>query len=258
VCHIAQGAMSYVTQGIEEAYYCVPTIEDGQWDDLNNWMGLVESIVGQESPLMADPCSEEQMMSNNEKINDVGMNDWLELQEQAKLHDNQMKELVTSHVEDQQRFVPAETDAGKWGPQKMGPNKQVSRKVPSHHGPAHSPKKEYVLGVKNQDTTMYMLKRSDMWIADSGASNHVTFSDNGCRNKRNATGLTHGIVGNSVLPKCGLDIPCVHFDKDGAQVGEVIITDVSHLPEGNFNLFSVTRLQKKGWTLTENAAYIKL
>jgi hypothetical protein len=64
------------------------------------------------------------------------------------LHDNQIKELVTSHVEDQQRSVLAETDADKWGPQKMGPNKQVSRKVPNHHGPAHSPKKEYGLGVK--------------------------------------------------------------------------------------------------------------
>ncbi len=97
-----------------------------------------------------------------------------------------------------------------------------------------------------------------MWIADSGASRHVTFSDKGCRNKSNATRLTHGILGDSVLPKCELDIPCVHFDKDGAQVGEVITTDVSHLPEGNFILFSVTRLQKKGWTLTGNAVYIKL
>ncbi len=70
--------------------------------------------------------------------------------------------------------------------------------------------------------------------------------------------MTHRIVGNLVLPKCELDIPCVHFDKDGAQMGEVIITDVSHLPEGNFNLFSVTRLQKKGWTLTGNGDYIKL
>jgi hypothetical protein len=127
----------------------------------------------------------------------------------------------------------------------MGPNKHVSREIPSHHGPAHSPKKEYGLGVKNQVTIMDMLKRSDIWIADSGASNHVTFSDKGCRNKRIATGLTHGIVDNSVLPKCELDIPCVHFDKDEAQLGEVIITDVSHLPEGNFNLFRVTRLQKK-------------
>jgi hypothetical protein len=140
----------------------------------------------------------------------------------------------------------------------MGPNKQVSKMVPSHHGPTHSPKIECGLGAKKQVTSMYMLKRSDIWIADSGASNHVTFSDKGCRNKRFATGSTHGIVGNPVLPKCGLDISCVHFDKDGVQVGEVIVTDVSHLPEGNFNLFSVTRLQKKGWFFTGNAVYIKL
>jgi hypothetical protein len=65
MCHIAQDEMPYVTQGVEEAYYYAPTIEDGQWDDLNNWMGLVDSIVGQEGPLMADPCSEKQMMSNS-------------------------------------------------------------------------------------------------------------------------------------------------------------------------------------------------
>jgi hypothetical protein len=101
VCHIAQDKMPYVMHGAEEAYYCVPTIGDGQWDDLNNWMGLVNSIVGQEGALMADPCSEEQMTSNNEKIDEVGMSDWLELQEKAILYDNQMKEFVTSHMEDQ-------------------------------------------------------------------------------------------------------------------------------------------------------------
>jgi hypothetical protein len=74
VCHIAQDKMPYITQVVEEVYYCVPTIEDGQWDDLNNQMGLVESIVGQEGSLMAGPCSEEQMMSNNEETNDVSMN----------------------------------------------------------------------------------------------------------------------------------------------------------------------------------------
>jgi hypothetical protein len=78
------------------------------------------------------------------------------------------------------------------------------------------------------------------------------------RNKRIATGLTHGILGKSVLPKCELDIPCIHYDKYGTQVGEVIITDVSHLPESIFNLFSLTRLQKKGWTLSDYADYIKL
>jgi hypothetical protein len=178
-------------------------------------MGLVESIMGQEDPLMADPCTEEQMMSNNDKINDSGKNNWLELQDQEKLYDNQMKELMASHVEDQHRSIQAETDAGKWDPPEMGPNKQVSKMVPSHQGLAYSPKTEYGLGAKNQVTSMDMLKRTDIWIADSGASNHVTFSDKECR-KRIATGSTHGIAGNSVLPKCELDISCVHFDKDGA------------------------------------------
>jgi hypothetical protein len=86
----------------------------------------------------------------------------------------------------------------------------------------------------------------------------VTFSDKGCRNKRIATGSTHGTVGESVHPKCELDIPCIHYDKYGTQMGEVLITDVSHLPEGNFKLFSLTRLQKKGWTLLGNTDYTKL
>jgi hypothetical protein len=90
---------------------------------------------------MVDPCSVEQMTLNNKNINDVGnKNNWLELQNQAKLHDNWMKELVASHVEDQQSSFQGETNAGKWGPTEMGPNKQVSKMVPSHHGPAHSPK----------------------------------------------------------------------------------------------------------------------
>jgi hypothetical protein len=121
---------------------------------------------------MADPCAEEQMTSNNEKINEVDKNDWLELQDIAKLHGNQMKELLTSHVEDKQRSFQAETNAGKWDPPEMGPNEQISKMVPSHHGPAYSPKTEYGLGAKNQVTPMDMLKRTDVWIADSGASNH--------------------------------------------------------------------------------------
>ena len=72
--------------------------------------------MGQEDPLMADPCTEEQMRRNNWKINEVGKNNWLELQDQAKLHDNQMKELAASHVEDQQRSVQVEINAGKLDP----------------------------------------------------------------------------------------------------------------------------------------------
>jgi hypothetical protein len=89
-----------------------------------------------------------------------------------------MKDLVASHVDNKQRSFQAK-NAGKRDPTEMGPNKQVSKMVPSHHGPTHSPKTKYGLRAKNQVTGMDMLKRTDIWIADSGASNHVTFSDKG-------------------------------------------------------------------------------
>jgi hypothetical protein len=113
VCNIAQDKMPYIVQDVGAAYYCVSIIEDGQSDDLDSQMGLVKSIMGHEGPLLADPCSEEQMTSNNKKVNDVGKNNQFELQDQAKLHNNQMKELVASHVEDQHRFVQAESNTGK-------------------------------------------------------------------------------------------------------------------------------------------------
>ncbi len=127
----------------------------------------------------------------------------------------------------------------------MGSNKQANKMVASSHGPAYFPINKYGLSTINMMTSMNMLKRSDVWIADSGDSNHVTFSDKGCLNKRDTTGLTHGIVGKSVHPQCELDIPCVHYNKDGNQVGEVMITDISCLSEGSFNLFTSTSCRKR-------------
>jgi hypothetical protein len=68
-------------------------------------MGLAESLMGHENPLMADPYEGFYEASSNKKSDDACLNDWLELQEQAKMHDRQMKELVASHVEDPQRSV---------------------------------------------------------------------------------------------------------------------------------------------------------
>jgi hypothetical protein len=98
VCNIAQDKVPYIMQDVEAAYYCVFIIEDGQLNDLDSWMGLVESIMDQEGPLMADLYADEQMTLNNNNINDIGQNNWLELQDQEKLHDSQMKEHMASHV----------------------------------------------------------------------------------------------------------------------------------------------------------------
>jgi hypothetical protein len=180
VCNININDTYYVPENLENTYYYVPITEDGQWDDLASQMGLVESHMGQEVPPTADPYKEFHDVSNKKK-DDVDLSDWLELQEKAKTHKIQMKELAASHVEDQQWSVQAEASSGKWGPQEMGSSKQAM--VTRHHGPAYSPKNEYGLGTKTMMASMTMLKRSDMWIADSGVSNHVTFSDKGCQNK---------------------------------------------------------------------------
>ncbi len=54
---------------------------------------------------MADPYKGFYDASFEKKTDDAGLNDWLELQEQANVHDRQMKELVASHVEDLQHSL---------------------------------------------------------------------------------------------------------------------------------------------------------
>jgi hypothetical protein len=70
--------------------------------------------MGPADLLMADPYKEFYDASSNKKMDDTGLNDWLELQEQACMHDRQMKDLVVSHVEVLQQFVQAETSNGAW------------------------------------------------------------------------------------------------------------------------------------------------
>ena len=99
------------------------------------------------------------MTSNNKKTDDAGLDNWLELQEQANKHNRQRKELLTSHMEDQQSSVQAETNEGRWDPQELGTSKQTNKMVISFHGPANSPKTEYELGTKNMIASLDMLKK---------------------------------------------------------------------------------------------------
>jgi hypothetical protein len=57
------------------------------------------------------------------------------------------------------------------------------------YGPTYHPINEYRLGVTNMIASMKILKSSDMWIADSRASNYVTFLDIVCINRLGVMGL---------------------------------------------------------------------
>jgi hypothetical protein len=47
-------------------------------------------------------------------------------------------------------------------------------------------------------------------------------------------------------------------DKNGNVLNDAKITDVTHLPEGKYNLFSITKLQNEGWILSGDANAIWL
>ncbi len=83
MCNIDVDDTYYVTENVENAYYCFPIIEDRQWDDLASWMGMIESYMGQEDPLIADPYEEIHDVSSK-KMDEADLSNWLELQEQAK------------------------------------------------------------------------------------------------------------------------------------------------------------------------------
>jgi hypothetical protein len=59
VCNIAVDDATYIMQDVETAYYCIPIIKDGQWEDLKHRMDLIKSLPNQEGPLKVDPCKED-------------------------------------------------------------------------------------------------------------------------------------------------------------------------------------------------------
>ena len=102
-----------------------------------------------------------------------------------------------------------------------------------------------------------ILKDPEIWIADTGTSNHSTFSRTGVINViESDLGMTQGATGEAVAPKSAVDIPSLACDRYGNQQFEVTMTGVSLIPEGDFNLFSITRLLLAGWKLGGNASSI--
>ena len=63
--------------------------------------------------------------------------------------------------------------------------------------------------------SMDVLRDANIWICDSGASNHSTNSDVGARNKRDTTSASLGHVGQAVKATSSIDVPGYFLGKDG-------------------------------------------
>ena len=98
-----------------------------------------------------------------------------------------------------------------------------------------------------------VLSDPNVFIGDTGASNHVTNNRRGVMNIKEGYGATTGITGSSIQSSMLFDLECIHCDKNGKEMMPITFTNVNHIAGGNYNLASLPRMMKSGWKMTGDA-----
>lgn len=96
-----------------------------------------------------------------------------------------------------------------------------------------------------------VLFEEDVFICDSGASNHSSKSKVGARNERPTNSSSLGHAGEAVEAECTIDLAGQFVAKDGSLGLKATLTEVSVNKKYNFNLISLTRLLRNGWHITQ-------
>jgi hypothetical protein len=95
----------------------------------------------------------------------------------------------------------------------------------------------------------HILESQDIWIADTGATSHVTKHTEGGRKHCQINVRTHGFAGETIQPDCEMDIPVTYVDVNGTEKFDVMLGEVQTNEKFNYNLFSVTKMPLKGYKL---------
>ena len=104
-----------------------------------------------------------------------------------------------------------------------------------------------------------ILKRNDVWIADSGATCHSTFCAQGGRNGKAAVVASQGTSGDEQIPSQVIDLEgCVILSKEGDPGGHCSLTEVNYSEDYNYNLLSLTRMLREGWSIHGDVKAIKM
>ena len=97
-------------------------------------------------------------------------------------------------------------------------------------------------------STSKLLQSPNVWIADTGASIHMTSHIAGMKNVRTVSqGITMGNSHNELAGRMG-DIRGRICNKFGEVMDTAVLKDVALIAKG-FNLFSLSRMQVNGWKL---------
>ena len=108
--------------------------------------------------------------------------------------------------------------------------------------------KEYLLGVTDCND---MLNDPEIWIADTAATVHMSSHRKGLENIKKLTRIDTITMGNGTqesVQETADVVGCIR-DSQTNETKNIRIQNVSILPNGQFNLFSISQMLNKGWKL---------
>lgn len=97
-----------------------------------------------------------------------------------------------------------------------------------------------------------------IWIGDTGASTHITFSNLGLVNTREIDAVMMVGDGNHVNVNVMGRVEGKLCNKDGNAICDITLDKVQYSPSSKFNLLSITTLLCKGWKLFADGKSMKL
>ncbi len=115
-----------------------------------------------------------------------------------------------------------------------------------------------IVGESKQKHSRKLLESEDIWIADTGATSHVTKHSKGGVNNCKTDVKTRGARGVAAEASYEMDIPAIYCDATGQQCFLVQLNNVQVSDQFNFNLFSMTRVMLEGFELGGNAEELTL
>ncbi len=101
-------------------------------------------------------------------------------------------------------------------------------------------------------TGAHILESQDIWIADIGATSHVTKHTKGGRKHHQTNVWTRRFAGETIQPDCEIDIRVTYVDVNGTEKFNIMLGDIQTNKKINYNLFNVTKMLLKGYKLKGN------
>ncbi len=112
-----------------------------------------------------------------------------------------------------------------------------------------SPKEIAATSLSLTSGSQDLLKCKNVWIGDTGATQHSTFSASGGRNQHTCNVMMKGQVGGVTKTLTLMDFLVKLQDIRGKEYGKALLKDVQVNLMFNHNLISITKLLKDGFHL---------